>query len=107
MREHRLYQVDFLILKYGFGQGDILFGPDGNLRIDRDPKELWAESHPEFYPVKINAAAKEDLLRVPGFGPETVSRILKARAHGLIHRLENLGLRGKRLARARAFVVMD
>jgi predicted DNA-binding helix-hairpin-helix protein len=76
MREHRLYQVDFLIRRYGFISEDILLDKTGNLRLDKDPKEVWAESHPEFYPVRINTSDKEALLRVPGLGPETAKRIL-------------------------------
>jgi predicted DNA-binding helix-hairpin-helix protein len=48
MREHRLYQVDFLIRRYGFISEDILLDKTGNLRLDKDPKEVWAESHPEY-----------------------------------------------------------
>lgn len=104
VREHRLYQVDFLIRRYGFKNDDILFDKTGNLRLDKDPKQLWADSHPEFYPVRINMADRETLLRVPGLGPHTVSMILKARQGGKISRLEALGIKGKRLEKVKSYV---
>jgi predicted DNA-binding helix-hairpin-helix protein len=107
MREHRLYQVDFLVRKYGFSREDILMGNDGNLLLDKDPKELWAESHPEHFPVRINSSGREALLRVPGLGPETVSRVLKARREGRITRLEGLGLKGKRLEKVKRYALTD
>ncbi len=79
MREHRLYQVDFLIRKYGFNREDIVLDKSGNLRFDKDPKQIWADSHPEYYPVRINTSDKEELLRVPGLGPDTVKKIIKMR----------------------------
>ncbi|MEJ2704553.1 MAG: hypothetical protein P8Z79_19135 [Sedimentisphaerales bacterium] len=85
MREHRLYQVDFLLRKYGFVESDIAFEPGGNLSLTVDPKETWAANHPDFYPVDINRAPKSSLLRVPGLGPVTVKRILEQRKQSRIH----------------------
>lgn len=107
LREHRLYQVDFLKRKYGFGREDIVFDARGNLMLDRDPKEVWAESHPEFFPVRLNTADREELLRVPGLGPETVRRILLMRRGGRINRLGDIGVRGKRLEKIRSHVVCE
>lgn len=107
MREHRLYQADFLVRRYGFIGEDIIFGEDGNLRLDKDPKEIWAESHPDFFPVCVNRADKEALLRVPGLGPETVSRIIAARAVRSIDRLEDLGVKGKRAEKAKGYLVFE
>jgi len=59
MREHRLYQVDFLLRKYAFAESDIIFENNGNLSLATDPKEAWAIRHPEFFPVNINKAAKD------------------------------------------------
>jgi predicted DNA-binding helix-hairpin-helix protein len=106
-REHRLYQVDFLMRRYGFSAEDIIVGEDGNLNLAKDPKELWAERHPGFFPVKINKAGKEELLRVPGLGPDTVKRILKTRIAGMIRRPEDLGVKGKRLEKIKQHVVFD
>jgi predicted DNA-binding helix-hairpin-helix protein len=107
MREHRLYQVDFLCRKYGFSKGDILFDKGGSLRLDMDPKEVWAESHPEYYPVRINTSDREALLRVPGLGPETVRRILRMRRDRKITMLEDLGLKGKRLEKVQSHVIFE
>jgi predicted DNA-binding helix-hairpin-helix protein len=90
VREHRLYQVDFLLRKYGFARQDILFDENGNLALDEDPKTRWAMLHPEFYPVPINTADSSQLLRIPGIGPTGVQRIIQARRQGRIHGPEEL-----------------
>jgi predicted DNA-binding helix-hairpin-helix protein len=107
MREHRLYQVDFLMRKYGFRRDEIPLDITGNLNLDRDPKEVWAENHPEFYPVRINTSSRERLLRVPGLGPVTVERILKIRREGRINHPETLGIKGRRLEKIRKYVVFE
>lgn len=107
LREHRLYQTDFLIRKYGFDREDISFDGSGNLRLDRDPKEVWAQNHPDHYPVRINTAEREALLKVPGLGPETVASILKMRRERRISRLEYLGIRGKRLHKVAGYVIFE
>ena len=97
MREHRLYQAEFLLRKYKFSESEFIFGADGNFSLEKDPKEIWADAHPEFFPVNINKAAKEELIRVPGIGHETATLILKER---LSHRISGawaLPVRGKRL----------
>jgi predicted DNA-binding helix-hairpin-helix protein len=107
MREHRLYQVDFLIRRYGFNNDDILIDKSGNLRLDKDPKEVWADCHPEYYPVRINTSDRKALLRVPGLGPETVKRILNTRRDRRINRLEDLGIKGKRLEKIKSYVIFE
>lgn len=107
MREHRLYQTDFLIRKYGFDLKDIIFDKKGNLNLEKDPKELWAENHPEFYPVKINKADRDVLLRVPGIGIETAMKILKARRDKRIRNLEELGIKGKRFEKIKKYVIFE
>ena len=107
MREHRLYQVDFLIRRYGFTKKDIIPDECGNLRLDKDPKEVWADNHPEYYPVRINTSDKEALLRVPGLGPATVSRILKVRQDRRITRLDDLGIKGKRLEKIKSYAIFE
>jgi predicted DNA-binding helix-hairpin-helix protein len=67
---------------------------------------MWAESHPEFYPVRVNRANKESLLRIPGIGPKTVGMILKIRREKN-HRLEDLGLKGKRFEKAKQYVIFE
>jgi len=100
MREHRLYQVDFLFRKYGFSEGDVIFERNGNLSLTIDPKEAWALRHPEFFPVDINRASSYSLLRVPGLGPVTVKRILERRRRQRIRRIEDVGRVGVRLEKA-------
>ena len=106
-REHRLYQADFLIRRYGFGEKDIIFDGTGNLSLEKDPKEIWAERHPEFYPVNLNRAPQEALLRVPGIGPGTVTKILEARKLHNIRSIDELGIRGKIAEKIKAFSVLS
>lgn len=107
MREHRLYQTDFLVRRYGFSQNDIILDNSGNLSLDKDPKEIWAERHPEFYPVMVNRAAKEELLKVPGLGPQTADLIMKQRHCRKIGSLKDIGLKGKRLEKANNYVIFE
>jgi len=90
-REHRLYQVDWLLRQYHFDPKEMIFDKDGNLSLESDPKKVWADTHPEFFPVDVNRADKEVLLRVPGLGPIMVQKIISAR---LRHRLSWLGEAG-------------
>ena len=104
-REHRLYQCDWLIRKYGFDASEIPFEADGNLALDRDPKEMWARRHPEFFPVDVNRADKEVILRVPGLGLITVNRILGMRNKGgKLRSIADIGNPRKRLTKAAAYV---
>jgi predicted DNA-binding helix-hairpin-helix protein len=107
MREHRLYQVDFLVRKYGFKADDFIFDARHNLDLNKDPKECWAERHPDFYPVNVNRADRETLLRVPGFGPLTVSRILGQRPQGRLSSLQSLNLRRNCMQKALSFIRFD
>jgi predicted DNA-binding helix-hairpin-helix protein len=100
MREHRLYQVDFLLRKYGFVESDIAFESDGSLSLTVDPKETWALRHPEFYPVDVNRASRLALLRVPGLGPVTIEQILERRKQSRIKSLEDIAKVGVRLQKA-------
>lgn len=91
-REHRLYQADWLLRFYGFDVGEIV-PPDagsGMLDLDIDPKLAWALRHPHLFPVDLNTAPREMLLRVPGLGTRNVHRIIAARRHGRL-RLDDLG----------------
>ncbi len=81
VREHRLYQADWLMRYYGF-KGEELTTPDApNLDLTRDPKLTWALAHREFFPVDVNKASREVLLRVPGIGYKNVDRILRIRTY--------------------------
>ncbi|MBE0538015.1 MAG: helix-hairpin-helix domain-containing protein, partial [Phycisphaerae bacterium] len=104
VREHRLYQVDFLLRRYGFTDAEIVFGEGGQLSLDADPKEVWARHHPEAFPVDVNRASKNELLRVPGLGPITVKRLLERRAAGRLNRIDDVGKVGKQLLKAKAYL---
>ncbi len=78
VREHRLYQADWLMRFYGFAHDEIT-PPDGVLALDVDPKHAWALAHRQHFPVDLNQAPREMLLRVPGLGVKTVDRLLAAR----------------------------
>jgi putative DNA modification/repair radical SAM protein len=78
VREHRLYQADWLMRFYGFDAGEILEGT-GMLSLDIDPKLAWALRHRDRFPLDIASASREDLLRVPGFGTKAVDRIIATR----------------------------
>lgn len=82
-REHRLYQADWLLRFYGYGVEEITdTTQSGMLDLDIDPKMAWAIRHPERFPVDLNRAPQELLLRVPGLGVRNVKRVLMARRHG-------------------------
>ena len=79
VREHRLYQADWLMRFYGFGHDEIVGDADGMLSLEVDPKLAWALAHRDRFPVDLNRAPKEMLLRVPGLGVKAVNRLLQAR----------------------------
>lgn len=79
VREHRLYQADWLMRFYGFEHEEIVGASDGMLALDIDPKLAWALAHRDRFPVDLNRAPKEMLLRVPGLGVGSVKRLLQAR----------------------------
>ena len=81
MREHRLYQSDWLMRFYGFKPAEVVSAADDNgmLPLDIDPKLAWALKFREHFPVDVNRASREQLLRVPGLGTKAVDRLLKSR----------------------------
>ena len=86
LREHRLYQADWLIRHYGFRAEELT---NHNLELERDPKLAWALRHREVFPVELNRAPRELLLRVPGLGVRSVERLLQLRRHRQV-KLEDL-----------------
>jgi putative DNA modification/repair radical SAM protein len=78
LREHRLYQADWLMRFYGFDVGEIV-DDSAMLPLDIDPKLAWALRHRDRFPLDVNRASREELLRVPGFGTKTVERIIATR----------------------------
>jgi putative DNA modification/repair radical SAM protein len=79
VREHRLYQADWLMRFYGFDAGEIVDKTEGMLSLEIDPKLAWALRHRDRFPLDVNRASREDLLRVPGFGVKAVDRIIATR----------------------------
>jgi putative DNA modification/repair radical SAM protein len=105
MREHRLYQADWLMRFYGFSVEEIVAGGEaGHLDLAIDPKLAWALRHRESFPVDVNRAPRELLLRVPGLGTKVVDRILATRRHHALA-LDDLGRLVGSLAKVRPFVV--
>jgi putative DNA modification/repair radical SAM protein len=107
MREHRLYQADWLMRFYGFARDEILDGrADGMLDLDIDPKLAWALGHRAMFPVDVNRADREVLLRVPGLGSKVVKRIIEMRRHRRL-RLEDVGRLCQSVAKVRPFIVAE
>jgi predicted DNA-binding helix-hairpin-helix protein len=105
MREHRLYQADWLMRHYGFSADEITGSiPSGHLDLDLDPKTTWALRHRDQFPVNVNTAPRESLLRVPGLGARVVDRIVSSRKHGRL-RYADLTRLGATLRKARHFLV--
>ena len=104
MREHRLYQADWLMRFYGFTAEEITSEAAPELSLTEDPKTAWAKTHPEFFPIDVNAAPREALLRVPGIGYRNVERIVRIRRY---HRLalDDLRKLHVRVKQASAFIV--
>jgi putative DNA modification/repair radical SAM protein len=106
-REHRLYQCDFLFRLYGFELDELIFDADGDLHREHDPKTTWAQAHPEFFPVEVNHASRQSLLRVPGIGPRSVTRIVRLRRENRFRTLRQLGQAGAVAQRAAPFILLD
>jgi len=106
MREHRLYQSDWLIRFYGYAAGEVAQATekDGNLPLDIDPKLAWALKFREHFPVDVNRASKEQLLRVPGLGTTAVQRILHARRYRTL-RLDDVAKLTQSIAKVRPFLI--
>jgi putative DNA modification/repair radical SAM protein len=106
IREHRLYQADWLMRFYGFEARELTTAQAPNLELGVDPKTAWALRNRERFPVDINRAEREDLLRIPGLGTRNVKRILAARKWHRI-RLADLARMRVPLRRALPFIVTD
>ena len=105
-REHRLYQADWLLRYYKFDVSEIISADAPNLEMDVDPKAAWAVNHLDLFPVEVNTAPLEVLLRVPGIGPRGARLILRARRTTCLREAElrKLGIAFKR---ARYFITCN
>jgi predicted DNA-binding helix-hairpin-helix protein len=105
-REHRLYQADWLLRKYGFSYEEMIFTEEGNLSLTKDPKLVWAQANPQYFPLSVKRSPKEALLRVPGLGPTYVGRIVSHRRMAPLSCLEDLKLPFSVLEKARPFLTI-
>ncbi|MGG5886650.1 putative DNA modification/repair radical SAM protein [Falsiroseomonas sp. HC035] len=106
VREHRLYQADWLLRFYGFSREEIMAGGQGGmLDLELDPKTAWALRSRQDFPVDLNRAPREALLRVPALGAKTVDRLLAARRHTTLRVADLARLRVK-LSKILPFVVL-
>lgn len=103
MREHRLYQADWLMRFYGFERDEIV-GENEDLDLAIDPKLAWALKHRGDFPVDVNTAAREQLLRVPGLGVKAVGRILESRRFKRLE-LADIGRLSRSISKLKPFLV--
>ncbi|MCA0452553.1 MAG: radical SAM protein [Chloroflexi bacterium] len=107
-REFRLYQSSFLLRDYGWNVEELPFEQTGNLRLDIDPKRAWAEAHLTHAPIELMLASREELMRIPGFGPKAAESIMKARRSGHLTELSHLRALGIRAPeQAAPFILLD
>ena len=106
LREHRLYQADWLLRFYGFEADELLSEQKPNFNVLLDPKADWALRHLELFPVEINRADYRMILRVPGIGVKSAQRIVRARRNGKLT-FENLKKMGVVLKRALFFITCN
>ena len=104
VREHRLYQADWLLRFYGFDVNELVVAEDRNLDLEIDPKLAWALANRQRFPIDVNKAPREELLRIPGIGARSVDRMLQMRP---VRSLRIADLKRLRVAwnRAQAFVI--
>ena len=106
LREHRLYQAAHLLDGYGFTPDEVVYAPDGNLPLALDPKSAWALAHVERFPVEVQRASYEELVRVPGIGPLAARRIVDQRAKVSLRGLSDLRKLGVVTTRAGGFLTL-
>jgi predicted DNA-binding helix-hairpin-helix protein len=106
LREHRLYQADWLMRFYGFKMHELILDDAGNLPLEQDPKQVWALAHQNFFPLEVNTAPYELLLRVPGIGPISANRIVAIRRSCSITDLGQLTRIGVAAKRAASYLLL-
>jgi predicted DNA-binding helix-hairpin-helix protein len=106
LEKKRLIQADHLLREYGFAADELVYGKDGHLPLDYDPKLAWALANPGRFPVELMTASREELQRVPGFGPLAVERILSTRSRGPLRDAADLRRLGVQVGRAGGFVTL-
>ncbi len=106
-REAHLYQADFLMRLYGFDVAELPFDGQGRLPGDRDPKQAWADARLDLFPLEVNLAPRELLLRVPGIGPTSAERVVAARRVRRIRSVDELAKLGVTVSRAVPYILLD
>ena len=104
MREYRLYQADWMLRFYGFTADEITPVESPNLELSVDPKTAWAIRNPGFFPIDVNRAPRESLLRIPGLGARNVDKLVALRRHTRVHYKDLVALKVA-LNRARPFMI--
>jgi predicted DNA-binding helix-hairpin-helix protein len=106
LEKKRLIQADHLMREYGFSAEELVYGKDGHLPLDHDPKLTWALANPGRFPVELTTASRAELRRVPGFGPRAVERILETRARESLRDPADFKRLGVQIGRAGGFVTL-
>jgi len=107
VREQRLKEADWLLRHYGFAPPELPYDAAGDLPLHIDPKLAWALAHPELFPIELNTADQELLLRVPGLGPLSIRRIIRLRREGQFRDPTQLKGLGGAVARAQDFLTFS
>jgi predicted DNA-binding helix-hairpin-helix protein len=107
LREHRLYQADHLLRRYGYTRDEIVFDDRGNLPLSYDPKVAWALASIDRFPVEVSRATYSELVRVPGVGPTVARRIVTGRRNTVIRGVADLRRMGAIVARAAGFLTLN
>ena len=107
VRQQRLQEADWLLRHYGFKPAELPFDPDDNLPLQLDPKFAWALAHPECFPLEVNTADPEELLRVPGIGPISLQRILAIRRSVHFREVDHVRKLGVVAEKARHFLLFE
>lgn len=106
LREHRLYQTDYLLRYYGFDEREVIYDEGGNLPLDVDPKVAWALAHRDMYPLDVMTASYDQLVRIPGIGVITARRLVDERRSTQIRGLADLRKLGVQTTRAAGFLTV-
>ncbi len=107
LREHRLYQADHLLRRYGYTRDEIVFDAGGNLPLSYDPKVAWALARKDQSPLEVNRASYAELLRIPGIGPIVARRIVTERRKTVIRGVTDLRKLGAIVTRAAGFLALN
>ena len=106
-RMNRLYQAFYLLRDYQFSLEDIQFSGSGHLDLKKDPKLAWAEEHLEHQPIEVNTADYEQLIKIPGIGPQMAHKIILSRRYDKIRDISDLRKLGTSAKRAARFILLD